>query len=70
MAAVQIAGAAGARVLATAVSMEKRENLRKQDVRDVLSSRDLHFAEHLGCVSRGQPSIVLNSLTSPGVPCQ
>lgn len=69
LAAVQIARAAGARVLATAGSMEKREHLRKQGVCDVLSSRDLQFADHLGRRREDQPSIVLNSLTSPGMPC-
>ena len=68
LAAVQIARAAGARVLATAGSMEKREHLRKQGVRDVLSSRDLQFADHLGRKREDRPSTVLNSLTSPGVP--
>ena len=48
LAAIQIARAAGAKVLATAGSTEKRAHLRKQGVPDVLSSRDLHFAEHLG----------------------
>ena len=56
-------------VLATAGSPDKRTHLRNQGVRNVLSSRDLRFAEHLGCAGQGRPSIVLNSLTSPGVPC-
>lgn len=68
LAAIQVARAAGARVLATAGSPEKRAHQRKQGVRDVLSSRDLHFAEHLGRAGEGQPSVVLNSLTSPGEP--
>ena len=69
LAAIQIARAAGAGVLATAGSIQKRVHLRKQGVRDVLSSRDLHFAEQLGRSRKARPSIVLNSLTSPGVSC-
>ena len=66
MAAVQLAKAAGANVLATAGSVQKRMHLREHGVQNVVSSRTLHFAEHFGCSEGAQPSIVLNSLTSPG----
>lgn len=66
LAAVQLAKAAGANVLATAGSVQKRMHLREQGVQNVVSSRTLQFAEHFGCSESAQPSIVLNSLTSPG----
>lgn len=66
LAAVQLAKAAGANVLATAGSVQKRMHLREQGMQNVVSSRTLHFAEHFGSSKSAQPSIVLNSLTSPG----
>ena len=63
---MQLAKAAGANVLATAGSVQKRMHLREQSVQNVVSSRTLQFAEHFGCSESAQPSIVLNSLTSPG----
>jgi len=55
-------------VLATAGSVLKRTYLREQDVPDVVSSRSLDFGEHFGCSKKAQPTIILNSLTSPGTP--
>jgi D-arabinose 1-dehydrogenase-like Zn-dependent alcohol dehydrogenase len=66
LAAVQLAKAAGANVLATAGSVQKRMHLREQGVQNVVSSRTLQFAEHFGSSESAQPSIILNSLTSPG----
>ena len=68
LAAIQIAKAAGAGVLATAGSVLKRSYLREQDVPAVVSSRSLEFAEHFGRSKKSQPTIILNSLTSPGTP--
>ena len=67
LAAIQIATAAGARVLATAGSVQKRTYLRQHRVASVVSSRSLDYGEHLGCREGAQPTIVLNSLTSPGL---
>ena len=67
LAAIQVATAAGAGVLATAGSTQKRAYLRQQGLATVVSSRSLHFAEHLGCREGTQPSVLLNSLTSPGL---
>ena len=66
LAAIQVATAAGARVLATAGSVQKRSYLRRQGVDTVVSSRSLDFGAHLGCREGTQPTIVLNCLTSPG----
>lgn len=54
-------------MLATAGSAQKRAYLRQQGLATVVSSRSLHFAEHLGCREGMQPSVLLNSLTSPGL---
>lgn len=69
LAAIQIAKAAGAAVSATAGSVQKRTYLRQQGVQDVVSSRNLEFGEHLERSAAAQPTIVLNSLTSPGDLC-
>ncbi len=53
-------------MLATAGSVQKRTYLRRQGLATVESSRTLDFAEHLGCREGTQPTVVLNSLTSPG----
>ena len=55
-------------MLATAGSVLKRSYLREQDVPAVVSSRSLEFGEHFGCSKKAQPTIILNSLTSPGTP--
>jgi len=55
-------------VLATAGSVLKRTYLREQDVPAVVSSRSLEFGENFGCSKKTQPTIILNSLTSPGTP--
>jgi myxalamid-type polyketide synthase MxaB len=61
-AAVQIAGAIGARVIATA-SQAKRDHLRSQGVLHVFDSRSLDFVEDVMRVTDGQGvSVVLNSL--------
>lgn len=70
-AALQIAQAAGARVVATAGSQDKRSYLRSTcHVDAVVSSRSTHFADAMAYLaSKGEnPTVVLNSLTSPGIP--
>jgi acyl transferase domain-containing protein/acyl carrier protein len=67
LAAVQAIHAAGAEVLATAGSVNKRALLRTLGVQHLASSRDLDFVETLQ--SAGEhllPHVVLNTLTSPG----
>ena len=55
-------------MLATAGSVLKRTYLREQEVPAVVSSRSLEFGENFGCSKKTQPTIILNSLTSPGTP--
>ena len=64
LAAVQAIHAAGATVLATAGSVQKRSLLRTLGVRHLASSRDLEYLETLESV--GGAHVVLNTLTSPG----
>lgn len=65
LAAMQLAGRAGAELLATAGSPSKRALLRSLGVRHVLSSRDLTFAD--SAAQLGGVSVLLNALTSPGM---
>jgi NADPH:quinone reductase-like Zn-dependent oxidoreductase len=65
LAAVQIAHAAGARVVATAGSAAKRSLLRLLGVNVAVNSRDTTFATDIA--RAGGVDVVLNSLTSPGM---
>jgi NADPH:quinone reductase-like Zn-dependent oxidoreductase len=65
LAAVQVAHAAGARVVATAGSPSKRSLLRSLGVKVAANSRDTSFAADLAWA--GGADVVLNSLTSPGM---
>lgn len=63
-AAVQLAKAAGATVLATAGSPEKRDHLRAMGVDHVFDSRTLDFADQILEVTDGRGvDVVLNSLS-------
>lgn len=63
-AAIQLAIHAGATVIATAGTQEKRERLRKMGVEHVFDSRSLEFYNHVMEVTDGRGvDIVLNSLT-------
>jgi NADPH:quinone reductase-like Zn-dependent oxidoreductase len=65
LAVLQVAHAAGARVIATAGSPSKRTLLRSRGVQAVLGSRDAGFASAVACL--GGADVVVNSLTSPGM---
>ncbi len=63
-AAIQLAQRAGATVIATAGTKEKREYLRQMGVEHVFDSRSLDFTNHVLEVTGGRGvDIVLNSLT-------
>lgn len=63
MAAIQLAHRAGATVIATAGSPEKRDLLRRLGVAHVFDSRSLDFADGVRDVTRGRGvDVVLNSL--------
>jgi NADPH:quinone reductase-like Zn-dependent oxidoreductase/acyl carrier protein len=67
LAAVQVIHAAGANVLATAGSVNKRTLLRTLGVQHLASSRDLDFVETLQSAGeRLLPDLILNTLTSTG----
>src|SRR5206468_8168896 len=69
LAAVQLAQRAGAEVLATAGSDEKRAYLRSLGVRHVMDSRSLSFAEDVTKLTGGEGvHLVLNSLTGDFIP--
>ncbi|TYB85037.1 type I polyketide synthase [Oceaniovalibus sp. ACAM 378] len=62
-AAVQIAQAAGARIIATAGSKAKRQRLRAAGIQHVYSSRDIEFAEMAMTATGGKGvDLALNSL--------
>ena len=61
---LQVAQAAGARLIATAGSPAKRWLLRGLGTQAVLCSRDLHFPGQLACIN--SVDCILNSLTAPG----
>ncbi len=68
MAAIQIAKCAGARVLATAGSAEKREILKLMGVDHVMDSRSLSFADEVLEFTGGRGvDIVLNSLAGRAI---
>jgi acyl transferase domain-containing protein/aryl carrier-like protein len=68
LAAIQLAQRAGAEVLATAGSPEKREFLRSLGVEHVMDSRSLTFADEIMEVTHGQGvDLVLNSLAGEAI---
>ncbi|WP_233515209.1 type I polyketide synthase [Marinitenerispora sediminis] len=68
LAAVHVARAAGARVIATAGTEEKRGFLRGLGVRDVLDSRTLDFAPRVREATGGRGvDVLLNSLAGPAM---
>lgn len=63
-AAIQIARRAGATVIATAGTKEKRDHLRKLGIQHVFDSRSIDFYNHVLAATNGRGvDIVLNSLT-------
>ncbi len=69
LAAVQLAHLAGAEVLATAGSPEKRELLAALGVRHVMDSRTLAFADEVMRLTDGRGvDLVLNSLAGEAIP--
>ncbi len=69
MAAVQLAQRAGAEILATAGSPEKREFLRSLGIRHVMNSRSLDFADEVRERTSGRGvDLVLNSLAGEFIP--
>ncbi len=68
LASLQVVSALGGQVVATAGSPAKRALLRGLGVRHVANSRDLSFVEEVAVATGGRGvSVVLNSLTSPGM---
>jgi NADPH:quinone reductase-like Zn-dependent oxidoreductase/acyl carrier protein len=64
LAAVNVALARGAKVIATAGSEQKREYLRSLELKDVLPSRTVDFADEVMRITGGRGvDVVLNSLT-------
>ena len=69
LAAVQLAQRAGAEILATAGSPEKRGFLKALGVQHVMHSRSLDFAEEIMQITSGQGvDVVLNSLSGEFIP--
>ncbi|GGQ46337.1 type I polyketide synthase [Streptomyces mutabilis] len=68
LAALQYARSVGAEVIATAGTPGKRDLLRMLDVRHVMNSRDLRFAEEVRELTDGQGvDVVLNSLAGEAI---
>jgi NADPH:quinone reductase-like Zn-dependent oxidoreductase/aryl carrier-like protein len=68
LAAIQLARQAGAEVLATAGTPEKRDFLRSLGIEHVFDSRSLEFADEVLDVTDGRGvDIVLNSLAGEGI---
>ena len=68
LAALQVAEAAGAKVMATAGSDEKRDLLRALGVEHVMDSRSLAFADEVHRITGGRGvDIVLNSLSGRAI---
>ncbi len=66
LAAIQVARAAGAVVLATAGSEEKRAHLRAMGLDHVMNSRSAEFANEVRTATQGRGvDVVLNSLVGP-----
>jgi amino acid adenylation domain-containing protein len=68
LAAIQLAKRAGARILATAGSDEKREFVRRRGAEHVMDSRRLAFADETLRVTGGGVDMVLNSLPGEAIP--
>ncbi|MFI7241570.1 type I polyketide synthase [Streptomyces qinglanensis] len=69
LAALHVARLAGAEVLATAGTEEKREQLRTWGVEHVFDSRTLEWAEGVRAATRGRGvDVVLNSLPGAAIP--
>ncbi len=69
LAAIQLATAAGLRVLATAGSEEKRDFVRKLGVEHVMDSRSLAFGQQTLDATHGQGvDAILNSLPGEAIP--
>ncbi|MFE9336551.1 SDR family NAD(P)-dependent oxidoreductase [Streptomyces sp. NPDC007063] len=69
LAALNVARLAGAEVLATAGTEEKREQLRTWGVEHVFDSRTLEWAEGVRVATRGRGvDVVLNSLPGAAIP--
>jgi myxalamid-type polyketide synthase MxaB len=69
MAAVLLARQAGAEIIGTAGSQEKRALLQAMGVKHVLNSRSLDFAEQIHQLTHGEGvQVVLNSLTGDYIP--
>ncbi len=69
LAAIQVARHAGAEVIATAGSPEKREFLRRLGVSHVFDSRSLSFADEVMAITAGEGvDVVLNSLAGEAIP--
>lgn len=62
LAAIQVAAAKGAKVIATAGSVAKREMLRSLGIKHVLDSRAVNIAEDVRKIVKDGVDIVLNSL--------
>jgi 1-acyl-sn-glycerol-3-phosphate acyltransferase len=68
LAALQVARRAGARVLATAGSDEKRAYLRDLGVEEVMDSRSLEFADRVMELTEGRGvDVILNSLAGDAI---
>jgi amino acid adenylation domain-containing protein len=68
LAALQLARLAGARILATAGSDEKRELVRRRGAHHVMDSRSLAFADEALRLVPGGIDLVLNSLPGEAIP--
>jgi len=68
LAAIAVAGLAGARVIATAGTSAKRAYLRELGIADVFDSRSLDWADQVRAASGGRGvDVVLNSLTGAAI---
>ncbi|MFW6168861.1 MAG: type I polyketide synthase [Planctomycetota bacterium] len=68
LAAVQLAREAGAKILATAGTDEKREFLRRQGIECVMNSRSLEFADQVMQWTEGRGvDVILNSLAGEAI---
>ncbi|MGM0488484.1 MAG: SDR family NAD(P)-dependent oxidoreductase [Planctomycetota bacterium] len=69
LAAVQLAREAGAKILATAGTDEKRQFLRRQGIECVMNSRSLEFADQVMQWTAGRGvDVILNSLAGEAIP--
>jgi acyl transferase domain-containing protein/NADPH:quinone reductase-like Zn-dependent oxidoreductase len=69
LAAIQVARHAGARIIATAGTLEKRRFLERLGIEHVLDSRSLAFADQVMALTGGEGvDVVLNSLAGEAIP--